>query len=186
MPGSARMYPETDVVPARVGEVEVEDVELIEDKIKKVEKLGIGKDLAWLVVKQGKEKFVEDESKKYKKVKPTFIAETVCTSAKQVKRQFNADISPTDEDFTAVFSALEKGELSKSSVLDVLKEGKPAKDVISKFSLMPDSDIEKVIKEIVGKNKGAPFNALMGMAMGKLKGKADGKKVMEILKKLAK
>jgi Glu-tRNA(Gln) amidotransferase subunit E-like FAD-binding protein len=185
MPGAARMYPETDVVPLMPEEAEV-DVELIEDRIKKIEKLGIGKDLAGFSVKQHKDKLILDSAKKYKKIKPTFIAETVCTSPKQVKNQFNVDINPTEEDFTIIFDELEKDKIAKESVLEILKENKPVKDVISKYELMSDAELEKELKKIVSENKGMPFNALIGKAMGKLRGKASGKKIAEALKKIAK
>ena len=186
MPGAARMYPETDVVPIKPGKVEIGGVELIDDKIKAIEKLGIGKDLAKLVVKSGKDKFVSDEAGKHKSLKPTFIAETACTSASVVKKQFNADINPTDDDFKLLFEELDKEKIAKESVLEILKAGKPVKDVISKYELMSDDELEKEIKKIVEENKGTPFNVVMGKAMGKLRGKASGKKVAELLKKLVK
>ena len=51
---------------------------------------------------------------------------------------------------------------------------------------MGDSEIEKEIKTLIDKNPGVNINALMGDAMKTLRGKADGKKVMEILKKYVK
>jgi len=186
MPGSARMYPETDVTPVKPEEIKAEIVELIEDRIKNLERLGIGKDLAALVVKQQKDGFVIEEIKKYKNLKPTFIAETACTSAKQVKGQFNVDISPTEEDFSIIFEELSKERTAKESVLEILKENKPVKEVIAKYQLMSDKEIEKELKRIVSENKGLPFNALIGRAMAKMRGKAAGKKIVEMLKKAAK
>ena len=55
---------------------------------------------------------------------------------------------------------------------------------LSKLKQVDDKNLEKEIKTIIDKNKGAPFGALMGMVMAKFKGKVDGKKVSEILKKL--
>jgi len=37
---------------------------------------------------------------------------------------------------------------------------------------------------IIAANKGAPFGALMGIAVGKLKGKASGKEIADVLGKL--
>jgi len=54
----------------------------------------------------------------------------------------------------------------------------------NQYTMMFDQDIETELKQIVDKNKGAPFGALMGQAMAKLKGKASGQKISEILKKL--
>jgi len=185
MPGAARMYPETDVIPIKPGEVEIEGVELIDDRVKAIEKLGIGKDLAKLVVKSDKDKLIVDEAGKHKSLKPTFIAETVCTSASVVKKQFNVEINPTDDDFMLIFEKLDKDKIAKESVFEILKQGKPVKDIISKYELMSDTELEKEIKKIIDENKGAPFNVVMGKAMGKLRGKASGKKVAELLKKLA-
>ena len=55
---------------------------------------------------------------------------------------------------------------------------------ISKYALISDKELEKELKKIVEKNKGLPFGALMGIAMKKFRGKAEGKKISEILKKL--
>ena len=43
---------------------------------------------------------------------------------------------------------------------------------------------EKEIKKIVAENKDAPFNALIGKVMGVLRGKADSKKIIEMLNKM--
>lgn len=184
MPGSARMYPETDVVPVKPGKVKFEKIELIDDKIKKIEALGIGKDLAKHVVRQNKDKFVEESIKKYKNLKPTFVAETTITSISQIKKQFNIDINPTDEDLDILFRELNEEKIAKESILEILKENKPLKDIISKYELMPDADLEKELKKIAEENKGMPFNVVIGKAMGQLRGKASGKKIAEILKKI--
>ena len=186
MPGSARMYPETDIAPVKPSKAKIEKVELIEDRAKKIEKLGIGKDLASHAVKQDKDKFIIEAVKKYKKLKPAFIAETVCTAEQQVKSQYNVEISPSEEDFELLLKELENEKVAKESVLEVLKENKPVKEVIGKYELMSDAELEKELKKIAAENKGAPFNVVIGKAMGKLRGKASGKKVAEILKKVVK
>ena len=186
MPGSARMYPETDVVPVKPGKVKFEKIELIDDKIKKIEAVGIGKDLAKHVVKFGKDKFVEESVNKYKNLKPTFVAETAITSASQVKKQFNVDINPTEEDFDIIFKELNEEKIAKESVLEILKENKPVKDIISKYELMSDADLEEELKKIVEEKKDLPFNVIIGKAMGKLRGKASGKKIAQILKNILK
>ena len=48
-----------------------------------------------------------------------------------------------------------------------------------------DSEIEAKVKEIIKNNKGAPFGALMGIAMKEFKGSVDGKKLSSIIKKLS-
>ena len=58
------MYPETDVMPLKVDISKIKLSELIEEKTKRFEKLGLGKDLAILLTKSDKvdmfEKFVKE------------------------------------------------------------------------------------------------------------------------------
>lgn len=187
MPGAARMYPETDVLPVRLTKKRVDAVplpELIESKIRRYERLGLGKDLAELVAKSATAGLFDELVKKCKKLRPAYLAEVLMTSGRAVKRQFGVEVEPSDEDYRELVLALDEGRIAKESVLEILREKKPVKDVLKKYELMSDADIGKALKKIVEKNKGAPFNALIGKAMAELRGKAPGKKVAELLKKL--
>jgi len=91
----------------------------------------------------------------------------------------------TDFDpFTAIFKSLNDQEISKESVHAILQEHNPKKS-IEKYKVLSDKDLERELKLIVSENKGLPFNALIGKAMSKLRGKAPGQKISEMLKKLA-
>lgn len=186
MPGAARMYPETDVVPIRPQLDKVEKVELISDKVDALTKFKIEGGVAKQFIKEGKDKFVLEQLKANKKVKPAFIAQTLTSAVNEIKKQFNIDISPSDEDYALLFKALNDSKINKDSVLQILKENKPVKDIISKFEVMDDADVEKIVQDTIDKNKGAPIGALMGKIMAEHKGKVDGGKVMQLLKKLVK
>jgi len=187
MPGAARMYPETDIPPIKITKQMIDSVklpELISDKIPKYEKMGLGKDLAKLTAKSPKAELFEGLVKKHKKIKAAYIAEIVMTADKIVKRQFKIDISPSEEDYELLFDELSSDKISKENVLDILKENKPVSEVVEKYHMMSDADLEKELKKIVSANKGLQFNALIGEAMKKLRGKAAGKKISEMLKKM--
>jgi len=185
MPGAARMYPETDVKPIKPLMKKLPKVELIEEKVKKVKKLGLGGDLAEVVAKTGKADIVLSFVSSFKNVKPAFIAETIVSTPKTIRRKENVEVNPSDDDFKKLFEALDTGKIAKDSVYDILIDlGKKGKLDFSKYKLMSKKDLEKEIKKIVSESKGLPFNALIGKAMGKLKGKADAKDVVELLKKL--
>ena len=78
---------------------------------------------------------------------------------------------------------LNAGKISKEAVFEIQVELANGEKIdFSKYELMSERDLEKEIKKIVLENKGAPFNALIGKVMEKLRGKADGKKIVEILK----
>ncbi len=188
MPGAARMYPETDVPMMRITKDVVDSVklpELIEDKMKRFEKMGIGKDLAELTARSEKsdlfDRFVTD----FLELKPAYIAEVLMTSAKTIKRNFNIDINPSEQDFLELFAALASGQISKESVMEILKENKPVCKVLPKYQNMPDNELRAELKKIILENKGMPYNALIGAAMKKLRGKAPGEKIAQFLKALS-
>jgi glutamyl-tRNA(Gln) amidotransferase subunit E len=187
MPGAARMYPETDVLPIPVTKKMIDAVELpelIEHKTGRYEKLGLGHDLAELVAKSDRSELFDDFVKSFKVLKPAYIAELLMTSERTIRRQFNIEINPSDEDFCALLTALEHDEISKESILDILKENKPVKEILHKYKLMSEGQLLRELTKIVEQNKGMPFNSLIGKAMAELRGKAPGQKIVELLKKL--
>lgn len=187
MPGAARMYPETDVLPVRIDNTLIDSVavpELIENKILRYEKLGLGRDLAELCAKSEKNELFDAAVTKFKKLKPAYIAEVLLTSDKTIKRQSGIDVAPSDEDYLTLLEALEGEHISKESVLEVLKEGKSVKEVIGKYHVLNDTELKRELEKIISENKGKPYNALIGEAMKKLRGKAAGQKIAEMLKEL--
>jgi len=184
MPGSARMYPETDIRTIRPDTSRIKIPELIADKSERLERdFNLNKDIANLITKSGKTEFFIKLAKKYKSIKPLFIADTLINSEKEIKKRYKKEIYVT-EHIEEILDYLEKQKIPKEAVFEILVEiahGK--KPGYSKYFLMDEKEIKKVLKEIVEKNKGAPFNALMGQAMARLRGKADGKKIVKLLKK---
>jgi len=187
MPGAERMYPETDV-PAITPEIkDIGKVELLSEKSGRMMKLGLAKDLANAVAKEGKADIMLDFAGKFPDVKPAFIAETMISTPRTLKRKENIDVRPTDRDFETIFSRINEGKISRDAVYDILKDiGKTGKPDFSKYGNLTGSEIEKIIKKVIEENKGAPFNALIGKAMAQLKGKADAKKIIEMLQEMSK
>jgi len=186
MPGAARMYPETDHKTITISQAFLKSIpvpELIEEKIKRYKKWGISHDLAELAGRSEKAPIFEGYVKKYPGIKPAYLAETFLGAVRTIKTQFNKDVSPSVEDFEALFEALNADKISKESVLKILQEKSPA-TAISKYKVLSDKELEKALKKIISENKDLPFNALIGKAMSKLRGKASGQKISELLKKL--
>jgi len=188
MPGAARMYPETDVIPLKVDVSKIRLSELIEEKTKRLEKLGLGKDLANLISKSDKIDMFEMFVKKFKNIKPAFIAETLVPALKEINRKYGIDTdSLTEKEFEEVFSALDKGKIPKNVVMQILMDYAQDKfKSMDKYAGVSDKEIEKEIEKIVKQKPGLSIGAYMGIVMGKYKGKVDGKKAMEILKKFMK
>jgi len=186
LPGAARMYPETDILPFRPVVAGIEKVELIEEKAERFEKLGLGGDLAKFIAKSDKAGLFAGFIKKFKKIKPAFIAETLVSTTRELKRQgIDAD-KITNKQFEEIFEALDKEQISKESLMDILTDAAKEKLDLKKYYLMSDKELEAEIKKIVDKNKELPFKALIGKAMSQLRGKAAGKKIVEFLRKYAK
>ncbi|MBI4451164.1 Glu-tRNA(Gln) amidotransferase subunit GatE [Candidatus Woesearchaeota archaeon] len=184
MPGAARMYPETDIPAITITEsmLVLTIPESIPDRIMRYAALGFAKDLAELAGKSGKSQMLDRFIKAFPNIKPAYIAETLLTSERTIKRQFNIEIQPSDDDYEQLFAALANRTLSKEAVLDVLKEGQPVASVLPKYSSLSEDQLRHALHEIVAANPGLPFNALIGKAMQKLRGKASGSRIAELLK----
>jgi len=188
MPGAARMYPETDVAPIKITKERVgklETVELISDKTEKlVEKHKITPDLAKGLAKVKKLELFEQFVNKFKNIKPAFIASTLVSTVKEIKRKFEVDVDKlTDKQFEEIFNYLNQGKINKDVVMDVIIGYTKGEFNLDKYATASDDDLEVEIKKIVEKDPGKNPGAYMGDIMAKFKGKIDGKKAMDILKK---
>ncbi len=188
MPGADRMYPETDIRTTRITKAMLDRItipELLEDKIGGIiTQYQLDKDIAATLVKDNLSSFFEFSVKRYPQLKPAFIADVLLSTPKQVKKQFNKEIAPTQEEYSVAFKALNEGKLAKESLVNVFGSAKPVKEALLDHQLMSDDEVLKKLKAIVNSNKGLPFNALIGKAMAELRGKADGKKIVDLLKTL--
>lgn len=185
MPGAARMYPETDVRPIKPNAGIVGKVELLEEKAEKLKALGLAADLANATAKSGRADFVLSLAAQFPSVKAAFIAETLISTPSTIKRKEHVECNPTDADFTKLFSVLNEGKIAKDAVYTLLLDfGKTGKMEFAKHALLSDKELEAAIKKILAESKGTPHNTLIGKVMAQLKGKAEGGKVVGILKRL--
>lgn len=184
MPGAARMYPETDVMPVVPDVTHVKLPKLLEERAADFVQLGLSKELADLIAKAGKAEIFEAWIKKFKNLKPAFIAEIMLPKLRELKRRYAVETEQIPaEQLEKVFVHLDKGDLPKEALDDVLVEiAKTGSADFKKYKSIPDAELEKILHTIAANNKGAGLGALMGIAMKELRGKADGKKINEILK----
>lgn len=185
LPGGARMYPETDVMPKKM-DFDVELPELIEDKAARYEKdYGLASDLAKDMAKSEFyelfERLCED-----KNLKPGYVAEVLVSFPAELTRDYEG-AEPglvQEEDLESIFTAVSKGEIAKSSVMDVIVDLARGEELdLLKYKIISEEELEEEIKRIVKDNEGAPTGAIMGKVMQKFQSKADGKKVNELVKK---
>lgn len=186
MPGAARMYPETDIpiIKVEVGEIEIP--ESIPDKMERYSKeYGLNSDAAKMISKSPLAKAFDENVKKYGKENSGFISTLMFSMPKEIRRKEGLNYEFLETDFDEVLSKVISEEIPKDSVAQVMTLKAKGEDVdYSKFKGVSDDELKIGIKEIIEKNKGAPMGALMGKVMAHFKGKADGKKVSEILRNL--
>jgi len=190
MPGSARMYPETDVLPIKITKKwldKIEIPELLTEKAIKIEKqFNINSDLAREVAQEGIQ--LQDYTKKYPNLKPALIAQIIIETPKEIKSRLKLDVKKIKkENYEEVLNALNRNKISKDAVIELLAEAAQGKKMsFEKYKTVSLDKIEDEIKKIVEENKGASVNALMGEVMKKYHGKLDGKKAFELINKLTK
>ncbi len=183
MPGSGRMYPETDIPLVKIDLTNIKEIITLEKKQNKLEKdYSLNSDFASIAIKSGID--FPTLFNKYKNLEPKFIVNTILNLPKEIKKRHNVEIDIlTHSGF--ILSSLDDNKISPSAIEEILlKLNNNEKINLDDYKAMPLEEIKNKIKEIMKENPDAPMGALMGKAMAAFKGKVDGKIVNEILRKL--
>jgi glutamyl-tRNA(Gln) amidotransferase subunit E len=195
LPGAARMYPETDVPPVEPDPSDVETPELLTEKVERYQaEFGLDAGLAEQVA-YGRRMPVFEEAVS-RGIDATLAAGTLESTATELRRDGVAVEHLTDEHFLDVLGAVDDGDLAKEGigeVLTVLAEhpGLSAEEAAEEAGLagVDEADVREAVAEVVERNADqvdeqgmGAFSALMGEAMGALRGKADGEVVSEALR----
>jgi glutamyl-tRNA(Gln) amidotransferase subunit E len=201
MPGSARMYPETDV-PAIVVDksllegVERELPELLDAKADRyVKEYGLSRDLACLVVDSPYAATFEDLVKS-DGLNPSFVASTFEYTFKMLRRE-GVDVESFNARQTRdVLLKAHRGEVAKEAIPAIFRwlssnSGRSVEDAAEALSLgtIDRSALRSAVAELVQKNlelvkkEGErALSPLMGDIMKKFRGKVDGKVLHEMLR----
>jgi len=186
IPGAARLYPETDCLPIKISKLikEVKTPELLNDKIKRISnELNVSETTAKEIIK--KENYI-DLFDNFPNIDNKYIAQVLIDIPKDIKTRLKCDISHLKySDFEIILSKLNKKLISKDSIPEIMNLICNNKKVdYDKFKPIDSEQIETEIKKIIKDKPGLNIGGYMGLVMNKFKGQVDGKKTMEILKKL--
>ena len=186
MPGAARMYPETDVPLIFTDLKAIKVPELLTEKMTRYQQqFGLGADLAEFVAKSDRVLLFEEMVTKYPNIKPAFIADVLVSLPVEIRRKYSLDPELlTEKQLREFFRALAQDQIHKDIAIDVLIDMIKGTYHLDRYARMGTENIHQIIKEVVEKNKSAPFSALMGLCMKELAGKASGQFISEQLKKL--
>jgi glutamyl-tRNA(Gln) amidotransferase subunit E len=183
MPGSSRMYPETDIPTIIPGKIKVEMPELITDKVARFEKeyslpAQVAKELVF-------EPNFEILVKKYPQVKTMLIAESLASYPKEIKTLHNLDVD-VDRYIDKILSKVDSGDLDASSVKEVLiavAKGTELSRALDNFKMADESELAEFITSTISKHPQLNTNAVMGFVMKQYRGKYPGSRILELIKK---
>jgi len=202
-PGRERMYPETDiphllVTPDMLAEAEKLVPEPAEVKVRRfVERYGMSRELAEKAVADPRLPLIEELIGRYgASLSPTLIASLIVVTMKGLRgKGVNVD-SISEDRLEGLVRLLAEGRVAKEAAEAILakmaEDPRLGPEEAAKalgLTRLGEEEVRRVIDEVVKENLGlvrqkgeASFGPLMGRAMERLRGKADGKLVAELLR----
>ena len=201
LPTASRMYVETDIPAIVISNNYIKHVksnlpELPQEKKERIrEEYDLSEDLASQLIRMDKAEDFEKLTPQYNKVEPTLIASTLAYTIKELRRE-GLDVNLlTLEILEDTLDLIERDTIPAAAVPDVLrsvaKNGYTPQEAAQKEGLkkLNENEVQDTIHELVLENHelikqrgmGA-MGPLMGKAMAKFQGKADGKQVNKLLR----
>ena len=199
LPGKARMYPETDVPPLRIHEDHLRRIreQLPERPEVAVARLAreyrIHEQQARQLVQEGWDDTFELVAKEFGEA--PLVATVLLYHYPELRREgLNVDGIPEDH-LRELFSLLKAGRFAKEAMPDLLREmarsGGRASMALTTVGMegLGRSEVERIVDEVLDasadliRSRGAAAEkGIMGRAMEKLRGRADGRVVSELVK----
>ncbi|GAB6102649.1 Glu-tRNA(Gln) amidotransferase subunit GatE [Thermococcus atlanticus] len=200
LPGKARMYPETDIPPILITDEMKSEIlanlpELPQERVERyVREYGIDRSLAETLVNDERDELFEELIGKG--VKPSLAASILVVVLKGLKKEVPIE-NISDEHIREAFDLYLSGKIAKEAFEKIFKElakspEKTAKQIAEEkgLTLLSEEEAERIIDEVVqahievikAKGMGA-MGMIMGRAMARLRGRADGKLVSSLVRK---
>lgn len=194
LPGSARMYPETDLAPIRVDkklllQLKRKLPELPSKKMRRYKKLGLSEELALQVLQSPYSSTIEKLFSVCKKLEPSLIAGFFISTLKDLERRERIPVENLEErHFLSTFKLLEKKKIAKEALPLILSflSRNPKEEperVVEKLelSILSPQKIETVAEEILKANPHLPKEKLVGLTMKKVRGRASFEIVSKVV-----
>ena len=194
MPGSARMYPETDLPLLHVSRDLINNAKATLPRLKheikqELSSGGLSEEFVKLILEENKIMEYQELLSIYEN--PNLIAKMLVLwkreisshekiSEKEIEKKLTLDV------LESILVLVRDGKMDESRAKNVMNEIVHGKDITSALKVEKVDNLEDEIIKLVKGKPGLTSNAYMGLAMAKFKGKVSGKEVMEILKKIVK
>ena len=196
LPGSSRMYPETDLPLLEISQGYIDDIrgglpELFEDRAKRYERMGLGRELAAQLSKSGVERLFESLCSDFVGIDPTTCATLLTSTTKEAAKRHGAKTEVlNDSHYRQILNLLDTKEISKNIVCELLARvcESPHKKVkenakANNLNLMPDDMVRALVDRIIRENPDLDRRRLIGRAMSESGGRADPKRVSQLVSK---
>ena len=199
-PGSSRMYPETDIPPVIVSNIEIEQAKSKIPKSWEENLLALQKQ--YELNQQLSAQVFDSEYLdlfeticKDKKIPPNFVASTLCGTITNLERQgMDSELLKTS-DILEAFSLVTDGKIAKESLEMIFGsimsgKSKTISEAIRSNALntIEDAELHKILDELIESSHKIieeqglrSMGPLMGLAMKTLRGKVDGQKLNQLL-----
>ena len=203
-PGSARMYPETDIPPLEVTEDmhrEAEEIkpEPVEAKLRRlVEEYGLSRELAEQVIGDIRLDLIERLIREYAgKLEAKTIASLFVVTLRGLRGE-GVDVDAIrDEQLEGLVRLIAEGRIAREAAEEILKllarePGLTAEQAAERLGLtrVTPEEAEKIVEKIIAENmeevrkRGErAYGLLMGKAMAVLRGRIEGRVVSEIVRR---
>ncbi len=191
LPGSARMYPETDlpllVISKQMIDKAKKTLPKLRTEIKQELKItGLNEEMIKILLNENKLEEFKNLVKIYNK--PNFIVKTLILWPNEIASHNN--ISNIEEKIPIdaiehIIQALAQKKINEQNVKNILKDiakGKTLKKAME-IEKTDKSEIEEEIINLIKQKPSLSIGAYMGLLMKKYKGKISGKELSELLKK---
>jgi glutamyl-tRNA(Gln) amidotransferase subunit E len=196
LPGSARMYPETDLPLLKISKSFIDEAKKslpkLRDEIEEeLAKTGLSQEMISLLFKENKFEDFKELSKIIDN--PMLIAKTLLIFPKEIAKHEKvsmkeAEIMTNRDVLSMILENVKSKKISENQIKEVLEriaQGKKPEEAIVFEKHDLENAEEKILKIIKGK-PGLSENAYMGLVMKEMKGLVDGQTAREIIKKYVK
>ena len=195
MPGSARMYPETDLPLLKISRDKINEIKKSLPKMRteirdELKKKGLNDELIGLVLDGKLEKFeflisiAPREGPLVGKMVTLWQNEL---ASKYKKKSEEIESVLYEDKLALILEGVAQGKIGVEDVRGIMQklvEGVELQTAL-KVEKIDNNAVEEEIMKIVKEKPGLRANAYMGLVMAKMKGKIDAKKAMEIIKRVA-
>ncbi|MEA3254605.1 MAG: Glu-tRNA(Gln) amidotransferase GatDE subunit E, partial [Candidatus Altiarchaeota archaeon] len=201
LPGSARMYPETDEPLVVIDNKFISGIkknlsEMPEEKIERFLGMGLSKELANQLLKSKWAAKFEEFRNEFMNVKPSVIATTLISTPKEVKRRYKVEVGSLGEDhYQRILGLVDSKRISKDVIPEIMAElardpTKAVEEILEEKDLgfISMEELEGIVDEILDENSeliqdagGKAVGQITGKVMAEVKGRADAGLVREII-----